>query len=199
MDSWPLTSLRQSFLDGSLTRLLDPDTILRGKLVEFVSRGDFGLASGPKPDGTYQRVWFDGPVPIDEGVFEPGVFLLLKTWAKSLKTGPTPQAAVTDLTPPPPQPGPHVITHPKTLPDVTPFANQKITISGQIPAEVWNRLGTKLIPKLREGLEHAVRIELSVTVEGNLAQSYVQELQQVLNDLGLTDRVQTTSTDIPTA
>ena len=43
--AWPLASLRQSFLNGSLTRLLDPDTILRGKIVEFVSRGDFGLAS----------------------------------------------------------------------------------------------------------------------------------------------------------
>ena len=30
--AWPLTSLRQSFLDGSLTRLLDPDTTLRGRL-----------------------------------------------------------------------------------------------------------------------------------------------------------------------
>ena len=34
--AWPMASLRQSFLNGSLTRLLDPDTILRGKIVEFV-------------------------------------------------------------------------------------------------------------------------------------------------------------------
>ena len=30
--AWPLTSLRQSFLDGSLTRLIDPDTILRQQI-----------------------------------------------------------------------------------------------------------------------------------------------------------------------
>jgi Protein of unknown function (DUF499) len=42
--AWPLASLRQSFLNGALTRLLDPDIVLRGKLVEFVERGDFGLA-----------------------------------------------------------------------------------------------------------------------------------------------------------
>jgi len=54
--AWPLASLRQSFLNGSLTRLLDPDTILRNKITEFVSKGDFGLSSGQKPDGTYDRV-----------------------------------------------------------------------------------------------------------------------------------------------
>src|SRR5262249_30455083 len=33
--AWPLAGLRQSFLNGTLTRLLDPDTVLRKKLVEF--------------------------------------------------------------------------------------------------------------------------------------------------------------------
>ncbi len=46
--AWRLTSLRQSFLHGALTRLIDPDTILRRKIVEFVECGDFGLASGAK-------------------------------------------------------------------------------------------------------------------------------------------------------
>ena len=49
--AWPLASLRQSFLNGSLTRLLDPDATLRAKIVEFVERGDFGLASGRQPGG----------------------------------------------------------------------------------------------------------------------------------------------------
>jgi hypothetical protein len=46
--AWPLASLRQSFLNGSLTRLVDPDATLKSKIVEFVTRGDFGLASGKK-------------------------------------------------------------------------------------------------------------------------------------------------------
>jgi len=53
--AWPLASLRQSFLNGALTRLLDPDKILRDKIVDFVGKGDFGLASGQKTDGTYDR------------------------------------------------------------------------------------------------------------------------------------------------
>ena len=30
---WPLTSLRQSFLNGALTRLIDPDAVLRRQIM----------------------------------------------------------------------------------------------------------------------------------------------------------------------
>ncbi|MBC7076948.1 MAG: ATP-binding protein, partial [Synergistales bacterium] len=60
--AWPLAGLRQSFLDGSLIRLLDPDTVLRSKLAEFVAKGEFGLASDERPDGSFERVWFREPV-----------------------------------------------------------------------------------------------------------------------------------------
>ena len=76
--AWPLTSLRQSFLDGSLTRLMDPDTILRRQIVEFVSKGEFGLASGAKSDGTYGRVWFAEPIGQEEVAFESSLFLVTK-------------------------------------------------------------------------------------------------------------------------
>jgi hypothetical protein len=76
--AWPLASLRQSFLDGSLTRLVDPDIILRGKIADFVTNGDFGLASGRKADGSYERWWFRDVVGTEEVAFEPDVFLLKK-------------------------------------------------------------------------------------------------------------------------
>ena len=60
--TWPLPSLRQSFLTGALTRLIDPDAILRRQIVDFVSRGDFGLGSGAKPDGGFERLWYREPV-----------------------------------------------------------------------------------------------------------------------------------------
>src|SRR5579885_2191290 len=47
--TWPIKSLRQAFLDGSLERLINPDEYLRRKVPEFVARGDFGLASGYQP------------------------------------------------------------------------------------------------------------------------------------------------------
>ena len=57
--AWPLASLRQSFLNGSLTRLVDPDAILKNKIVEFVGRGDFGLAKAGVVIAQ-QRRCFDG-------------------------------------------------------------------------------------------------------------------------------------------
>ena len=56
--AWPLASLRQSFLNGSLTRLVEPDTVRRRKIVEFVGKGDFGLGSGRRADHEFDRVWF---------------------------------------------------------------------------------------------------------------------------------------------
>jgi len=38
--NWPLKGLRQSFLNGTLTRLLDPEEVLRKQIVAFVEKGD---------------------------------------------------------------------------------------------------------------------------------------------------------------
>jgi hypothetical protein len=193
--AWPLASLRQSFLNGSLTRLLDPDTTLRGKIVEFVSKGDFGLASGQKPDGTYERVWFNEPLGADEVAFESGVFLLLKSKASLLKTVPEP-GGEPEPTPGPeptpvgghgePIPGPS----PEPEPEPTPSAGTRtFRISGDVPPEIWNRLGTKVLPKLRSGSDLKIGIEFSVTIDGQLAQSFETDLKQILEDLGLTGRI----------
>ena len=76
--SWPLPSLRQSFLNGALTRLLNPDDVLRRKVVEFVESGEFGLASGANDDGQYSRLWYKELVHADEVAFDHGVYLLTK-------------------------------------------------------------------------------------------------------------------------
>ena len=88
--AWPLKSLRQSFLNGALTRLFDPDSVLRGKIVEFVGRGDFGLASGSRRDGSFDRVWFNEILSGDEVSFDTDVYLLTKTRARALSTTPLP-------------------------------------------------------------------------------------------------------------
>ena len=105
---WPLTRLRQSFLNGALTRLIDPDVTLRRQIVEFVSRGDCGLASGAKGDDQYERLWYAELSGAEEVAFEASVFLLTKDKAEELKapledpTQPQPEPA----TSPGPEPGP---------------------------------------------------------------------------------------------
>ena len=58
-----------------------------------------------------------------------------------------------------------------------------------MPPEVWNRLGTKMLPKLRSGDDLSVGIEFSVSVSSQFAQNMETDLQQILDDLGLGDRV----------
>ena len=184
--AWPLASLRQSFLNGALTRLLDPDGVLKAKLVEFVGRGDFGLASGPKPDGGYERLWYSEPVPSDEIAFESGVVLLKKAKAEELKKKP---ASTTGDTKPPGDPKPTVVVPPVVVPPTGP-TTKTITLSGNIPAELWNRLGTRVLPKLRTGKNLKIGIDFSVTVEAANANDLQVELKQILTDLGLQDSVE---------
>ena len=123
--AWPLKSLRQSFLNGALTRLIDPDTILRRRIVEFVSKGDFGLASGTKNDGSYGRLWYAEPLHAEEVAFETGVFLVTKSKAEALKaTSEDPQ--------PKPKPGPE--PEPGPGPEPSP-GTQKTTLrlAGTVP------------------------------------------------------------------
>ena len=193
--AWPLTSLRQSFLDGSLTRLIDPDTILRQQIIEFVARGDFGLASlsaspwqanGGKDEGGFDPLWYAEQVRPEDVTFEPGVFLLTKTKAEELKATPA--------VPPQPMPSPDPEPQPEPLPEPGPEptpVDRKTTLrlAGTVPPEVWNRLGTKLVPKLRSGEDLRVGIELSVRVNSQFAENMETELKQILDDLGLGDRV----------
>ena len=184
--AWPLAGLRQSFLNGSLTRLVDPDATLRAKVVEFVIAGEFGLASGRKPDGGYERVWFEELVAQDEVAFDAGVFLLRRGSAKALKTGvpselgPRPQSGPEPVTAPEPAPAP------VTAPGV---GTKMLRLVGTVPPEVWNRLGTKILPKLRVGADLHIGLEFTVTVKADTAGSLAAELQQVLQELGLGEAV----------
>ena len=185
--AWPLASLRQSFLNGSLTRLVDPDATLKAKIVEFVTRGDFGLASGKTAEGTYERVWFQEMVAPDEVSFDAAVFLLRKATAEALKAG-TP-ASPTQT--PKPEPGPSA-TERKPEPGPTPSPGPDLAAStrtlrlvGSIPPEIWNRLGTKILPKLRSGSDLKIGLEFAVTVPSASANGLLAELRQILQELGV--------------
>ena len=187
--AWPLKSLRQSFLDGSLTRLTDPDAVLRRKIVEFVEGGSFGLASGTGDDGGYERLWFAEPVGAEEVAFEASVFLLTKKKAETLRKAPEESRPH-----PEPSPEPYPEATPRPEPGPTAESDSRsntvtLRLTGTIPPEIWNRLGTKVLPKLRSGHGLSVGIELSVNVDAARAAAMEAELRQVLSELDLGDRV----------
>jgi hypothetical protein len=185
---WPLSSLRQSFLDGSLTRLVDPDVVLKIKVVEFVSAGEMGLASGQKPDGTYEIVWFGGPVSPDEVAYEPGVVLLTKAKSKELteRAGrPKPPEPPAEPPEPPTGPGPKE----PVSGDETETKTCTIRVSGAVPMESWNRLSTTIIPKLRSGESCEFGISFTAIVDRAYAASLIADLRRILDDLGLSSEV----------
>lgn len=186
--AWPLASLRQSFLNGSLTRLVDPDATLRAKIVEFVTRGDFGLASGKQPDGSYDRMWFEEFLAPDEVAFEADVFLLRKATAQALKVGiVTPPAS-----PPAPEPTPTTVSPtvptPQPAPEPTPTeATATLHLAGTIPPEVWNRLGTRILPKLRLGSDLTIKLDFTTKIGEQASGGLKAELRQLLQELGVAE------------
>jgi hypothetical protein len=186
--AWPLASLRQSFLNGALTRLMDPDAALRHKVVEFVGQGDFGLASGHQSDGTYDRIWYREAIAPEEVAFESDVFLLTKAKVQALKAKAEPV--------PTPVPGPQALPwseaepSSETTPEPVPASHSyTLRLVGSIPPEVWNRLGTRVLPKLRTGNDLRVNVDLSVSLNTGLVQSMASDLRQILQDLDLEDRL----------
>ena len=182
--AWPLSSLRQSFLDGSLTRLLDPDAVLRTKIVEFVSRGDFGLASGQKPDGTYERFWYKEAVYPEEVAFEAGVFLLNKEKAELLKEEPEIEVEEEEEPEMEEEQQEEPVTEEKEVTET-----RTIRLTGTVPPELWNRLGTKIIPKLRSGKDLNIEVQISTTVDVTLSRTLESDLRQLIQDLGLADKI----------
>ena len=108
-----------------------------------------------------------------------------------------------------PDPGQQLAAHPVQLADMAPpnpdtksgseqiqvglpiETGRKATLRlrGTVPPEVWNRLGTRILPKLRSGDDLSVGVEFSVSVDADLSQGFQLELQQALDDLGLAEQV----------
>jgi len=84
--AWPLAGLRQSFLNGTLTRLLDPDRVLRARIAEFRCRRRFRPRLRAEPAGGYRRIWFSEEINSAEIAFEADVYLLTKAVAAKLKS-----------------------------------------------------------------------------------------------------------------
>ena len=128
----------------------------------------------------------------EEVTFEADVFLLTKAKAQALtvkaEPEPTPVPSPEPSPQPLPWPEPGSSTAPTPEPIPTPHKHT-LRLVGTIPPEVWNRLRTKVLPKLRTGNDLRVDVALSVSLNTELVQSMVSELRQILQDLDLEDRL----------
>ncbi|MGQ9583739.1 MAG: DUF499 domain-containing protein, partial [Thermoplasmatota archaeon] len=189
---WPLQGLRQAFMNGSLTRLADPERVLQEQIPKFVERGEFGLGSGQRPDGMFERHWFKEVVPQEEIVFDTQTFLLRKQKAEALRaqTAAEHAPAGTDAGTVTPEASVAAGWTSGTeaaeagVPSEV-AAMVRLCVRGEIPPEVWNRLGTKLLPKLRQG--QSLRLSLTAEVEVALVDRarLEQEIRRILQEMGL--------------
>ena len=195
--AWPLSALRQAFLNGTLERVLDPDAYLRSRLPDFILRADFGLASGQKAEGGYSRVWFGEMLPPEEIAFDSDVYLLLPKIAEGYKAskqgvlvlepdapGTTSGAGSAELVEPF-DPG-EDLSHDTGAPTAQ---SRALRIYGEIPTEVWQRLGRTLIPKLKAGVDLRVGLDVSLSLDAESANGLRHEIQQILEDLKLEGKV----------
>ena len=60
---------------------------------------------------------------------------------------------------------------------------------GTVPPEIWNRLGTKIIPKLRSGADLRIGVDFSVAISADLARTLESDLRQILEDLNLQNKI----------
>jgi len=127
------------------------------------------------------------------GVVDPGVYLVKKDRTAALKAG-APQAVKEDGGAP--QVPPIVAGDGGLGVEATAeeHAGEEVratilVLSGSIPPESWNKVGTRLIPKLRSGNQLSVGVTFSVQVDGAQMTYLRRELEQILADLNLTDKV----------
>ena len=149
------------------------------------------------------------PIRPEEVLSELNVFLLTKAKAEALnalagsepaapqpdsRTGsepkPAPEPEPLPGSGPEPAPSPSAVPSPSTRPTT-------LRLAGTVPPEVWNRLGTRILPKLRSRDDLSVGIELSVSIGPDLAGNMEAELQQILDDLGLGSRVRVERVQAP--
>lgn len=124
----------------------------------------------------------------DEVNFDANVFLITKAKAKALRSRSQERPIIEDV----PKPEDKQPSGPEPDPEPKPGpTSQTVTLNlrGSIPPEIWNRLGTKLIPKLRSGSDLKAEVSFSVTLDGKAVGSFEAELRQILEDLGIEDLV----------
>jgi SNF2-related domain len=184
--AWPIKSLPQAFLEGSLERLINADEYLKRKVPEFVARDDFRLASGDQAAGGYQRIWFNEPVSADKVSFDADVDLLKKEKAKALRA----ESAVAEV-----PSGPSVSKAEETarLPEaqsVTVAASAKsVVLTGVIPPALWNKVGIRLIPSLRSNAQLTLGVNSPLEIESGHAANLLRAIQQALAALELTAKI----------
>jgi hypothetical protein len=65
-------------------------------------------------------------------------------------------------------------------------------IAGDVPPEIWNRIGTKILPKVKHAPGLKVSLEITIELKRGEAMALKRELEQALGEMNLGGRVSVT-------
>ncbi len=136
--------LRQSFLNGALTRVLDPDRVPRGKIFEC---GDLGLATGANPTELTSTSGTGSPFPRTRSHSKarsswsrrPRLERSRK-WRPKMFPKRRKKEQASQLVPE------HELAKALGERPAHPSETRTLRLSGTVPPEVWNRLEKKFSP-----------------------------------------------------
>ena len=174
---WPLASLRQSFFDGTLIRLLDCETALRKAIWSGVAKGSLVLGSGLRADGSFEQLWCGDSCPESAIQFDTQHALIAPSIVKERQSSlpaDTNNVASSD-------------EGPQSVKDTSESAT--IEITGSIPTEQWNRIGTKILARLKSAGTVNIDVQITVDCDESPGAEQVESLEQTLQDLGIADSV----------
>lgn len=200
--AWPLKSLRQCFLDGSLTRLADPDAVLKNKIHDFVYKGDAGLISASNAEGSGYHLWFKEDVDTSEIMFVSEVSLVMAKKVDLYKPkdepGPEPGPGEGGSEPTPDEPGTDTGTgtntgRTKTDPQPEPPHFDTIKLSGELPYELWNKFSRSVLNKLNASSNClSIKIEIKAETESNRCESLKKDIVEGIQEVKLDDKIKIT-------
>jgi len=201
--AWPLKSLRQCFLDGSLTRLADPDTALKRKILDFVYKGDAGLLSTSNADGSGYHLWFKEDIDPSEIMFVSEVSLVMakKVDLYKPKDEPGPQTDPNGGVMPPEPEGDGQGSGTDSDTDSTYGQGQHdpqpelhrietIKLSGELPYELWNKFSRSVLTKLNASSNGLIiKIDIKAETESNRSENVKRELSSGIQEVKLDDKI----------
>lgn len=204
--AWPLKSLRQSFLDGSLTRLADPDSVLKGKIHDFVYKGDAGLISTSNADGSGYHLWFKEEVDSSEIMFVSEVSLVMAKKIDLYKPKEEPISGADsggdEENPGPGGDGLGTGTEPNTGSTTGNDQNEpnpklpridSIKLSGELPYELWNKFSRSVLTKLNASSNGLIiKIEIKAETDSNRSESVTRDILSGIQEVKLDDKIRVT-------
>ena len=200
--AWPLKSLRQSFLDGSLTRLVDPDAVLKSKIHDFVYKGDAGLISASNTYGSGYRLWFKEDIDPSEIMFVSEVSLVMakKVDLYKPKDDPGPEYGPGEggSEPTPDEYGTDTGTGTNTGqnqhdPQHEPPRLETIKLSGELPYELWNKFSRSILTKLNASSNGLViKIDIKAETETTRSEAIKKEIESGIQEVNLDDKIKIT-------